>query len=80
MRMLCIMVSFHGKGGSRHGSDEIYPNESGHPGVGFHLPQERIRSALRISFSYETDEEQLRIFAAALREVIDRLMKVVKTN
>ncbi len=46
----------------------------------FHLPQERIRSALRISFSYETDEEQLRIFAAALREVIDRLMKVVKTN
>ena len=46
----------------------------------FHLPQERIRSALRISFSYETDEEQLRIFSAALREVIDRLMKVVKTN
>ena len=46
----------------------------------FHLPQERIRSALRISFSYETDESQLRTFAAALREVIDRLMKVVKAN
>ena len=43
----------------------------------FHLPQERIRSALRISFSYETDEEQLKAFAAALREVIDRLKKVV---
>ena len=46
----------------------------------FHLPQERIRSALRISFSYETDEEQLKAFAAALREVIDRLKKVVGVN
>jgi cysteine desulfurase len=43
----------------------------------FHIPPERVRSALRISFSYETDAAQIDAFAAALREVIDRLMRVV---
>ncbi len=43
----------------------------------FHIPPERVRSALRISFSYETDAAQIDTFAAALREVIDRLMRVV---
>lgn len=43
----------------------------------FHLPQERIKSALRISFSYETTAEDIEYFARSLRAVIDRLTRVV---
>ncbi len=43
----------------------------------YHLPQERIRSALRISFSRETTEEEINLFAAALKEVTKKLKKVV---
>ena len=43
----------------------------------FHLPLERVRSALRISFSRETTAEQIDCFADALREVTEKLRKVV---
>ena len=43
----------------------------------FHLPDERIRSALRVSFSRETTGEEIEAFAQALKEVTDRLGAVV---
>jgi len=43
----------------------------------FHIPQERTRSALRISFSYETSEEDIIAAANALSEVVAHLSKVV---
>ena len=39
------------------------------------LPDERIDTAIRLSFSYETTGEQLTAFAARLKEGIDTLMK-----
>lgn len=44
----------------------------------FHLPAERIRSALRVSFSKDTAAEEIDAFAAALREVTGHLGAVVK--
>lgn len=41
------------------------------------LPAERVRSALRISFSKDTTAEEIDIFAAALRETVERLSKVI---
>lgn len=41
------------------------------------LPPERIRSALRISFSKDTTEAEIDAFAQALREVIQRLGRVI---
>lgn len=43
----------------------------------FHLPDERIRSALRVSFSRETTGEEIEAFAQALKEVTARLGAVV---
>ncbi len=43
----------------------------------FHLPAERVKSALRISFSYETTAEEIDYFARSLREVVNRLTRVV---
>ena len=35
MRKLCIIISFGGKGVSRHGGDGICPDESGYPSIDF---------------------------------------------
>ena len=43
----------------------------------FHLPDERVRSALRVSFSRETTAEEIDAFAEALREVTGHLSAVV---
>lgn len=42
------------------------------------LPAERIRSALRISFSRETTAEEINRFAAVLQQTIERLSKVIQ--
>ena len=43
----------------------------------FRLPDERVRSALRVSFSRETTAEEIDAFAEALREVTGHLSAVV---
>ena len=43
----------------------------------FHLPDERVHSALRVSFSRETTAEEIDAFAEALREVTGHLSAVV---
>lgn len=43
----------------------------------FGLPAERVRSALRISFSKDTTAEEIEIFAGALKDTIERLSKVI---
>ena len=41
------------------------------------LPPERVRSALRISFSKDTTAEEISLFAEALKETISRLSRVI---
>lgn len=41
------------------------------------LPPERVRSALRISFSKDTTAEEISLFAEALKDTIDRLSRVI---
>ena len=42
------------------------------------LPPERIRSALRISFSRETTAEEIERFADVLEQTVNRLSKVIQ--